>query len=287
MVQTNSPGISGLAGKERLLEVARNYTLLNDVFMKYALDDIAACQHVIRIITGKYDLIVKHVRSQYHISELTSHDAVLDILAEDSEGRLYNLEIQRANTVDHARRCRFCSAMVDTRFLPKGTSYAEMPDVYIIYISESDIWRGGKTTYKVIKALGQPSVPYNDGQHIIYVNAAVDDGSATAALMQYFKTSDPDDMSQGDLSARVHLIKREKGGREILCKVTDEIYQYGFKAGEAKGEARGEARGKAQGEAIGILLVARNMKRMAAFSDEDIARATNLPLEQVKALKIN
>lgn len=33
-------------------------------------------------------------------------------------------------------------------------------------------------------------VAYDDGRYILYVNAAVDDGSDTARLMEYFKTTD-------------------------------------------------------------------------------------------------
>ena len=40
-------------------------------------------RHVSIIITGIKDLVVKEVRAQYYIAKITSHDAVLDILAED------------------------------------------------------------------------------------------------------------------------------------------------------------------------------------------------------------
>ena len=47
---------------------------------------------------------------------------------------------------------------------------------------------------------------------VTYVNAEIDDGSETARLMSYFKTADPEDMSQGELSNRVHFLKYEEGG---------------------------------------------------------------------------
>ena len=43
--------------------------------------------------------------------------AILDILAEDSHRRLVNLEIQRKDTIEHARRTRFYAAM---RFVRKS-----------------------------------------------------------------------------------------------------------------------------------------------------------------------
>lgn len=96
-----------IAARERRVAEARKLTLFSDVFMTTALKDPAACQHVLRILTGIKNLTVKTVRTQYRISNITSHDAILDVLAEDGEGHLMNIEIQRADTVDHARRTRF------------------------------------------------------------------------------------------------------------------------------------------------------------------------------------
>lgn len=94
--------------------------------MSVALNDIPACQHVIRVITGIPDLVVKEIRSQYRISKITAHDAILDILAEDSRGRLVNLEIQRKDTIDHARRTRYYAAMIDSESLQKGKDYHQI-----------------------------------------------------------------------------------------------------------------------------------------------------------------
>lgn len=169
-----------------------------------------ACQHVLRILTGIVDLIVKEVITQYSVTKVTSHSARLDVMAEDEKGKLYNIEIQRRDCVDHARRTRFYGAMIDSEFLEKGKAYEEMPDVYIIYISETDIWKAGKTKYVVEKYFSGTDMAYEDGIHILYVNAAVYDGTETAKMMEYFKYAGPDDASQGDLSRRVMLLKCEK-----------------------------------------------------------------------------
>lgn len=238
----NTPARLRIAEKERLVAEARRFNLLSNVFMSVALDDKLACQHILRILTEMKDLIVLEVRSQYRISKITSHDAILDILAEDGCGNLFSVEIQRADTVDHARRIRFYGAMIDSEYLMKGKTYAGLPDVYIIYISETDLWKGGCTSYPVEKYLGNIKVPYDDGQHILYVNAAINDGSKTACLMQYFKTADPEDMSQGDLSKRIHFLKCEEGGYEIMCEVSEKIFAEGRAEGKTEGEKIGEER---------------------------------------------
>lgn len=249
-----------IVARERRVAEARKLTLFSDVFMTTALKDVAACQHVLRILTGIKTLIVKTVRTQYRISNITSHDAILDVLAENGKGHLMNIEIQRADTIDHARRTRFYGSMIDSEYLQKGKTYSEMPDVHILYISETDLWNAGRTTYLVKKFFEGTDVSYDDGLYIRYVNAAVDDGSDIARLMEYFKTTDPEDASQGDLSKRVHLLKCEKGGWDEMCEVSEKWYK--------EGEARGEMKAK----------------RETAFELADMG----LPVEKIaKAVKVN
>ena len=227
-----SEAASHIETREKRVIEARKFNLLSNVFMRVALKDKKACQYVLRILTGIPDLIVKEVRTEYRVSKVTSHDVVLDVIAEDSSGKIYNIEIQRADTVDHARRVRFHGAMIDSEYLEKGKTYADLPDLFIIYISETDLWRAGFTTYLVKKYFENTDIIYDDGQHIMYVNAAVNDGTETAKLMQYFKTADPDDMNHGDLSKRIHLLKCEEGGYQEMCEISEKI----FKEGQTEGE---------------------------------------------------
>jgi len=237
-----------IEGREARVAEARTLNLLSNVFMSVALNDKAACQYVLRIVLGIPDLVVKKVRTQYRISRLTSHDAILDVLAEDSRGRLSNIEIQRADTIDHARRTRFYGAMIDSEYLAKGKDYEELPDVHIVYISETDLWKAGRTCYPVKKYFQGTEIPYEDGVHVLYVNAAVDDGSETADLMKYFKTADPSNMAHGDLSKRVHFLKCEEGGFQIMCEMSDKWVREGVEIGEKIGEKRGEKIGEKRGE---------------------------------------
>ena len=110
-----------------------------------------------------------------------------------------------------------------------------MPEVRVIYISEKDIWKSGKTVYQVQKLFKGTNVTYEDGIRTTYINAEVDDGSEIAKLMKYFKTADPKDMSHGDLSKRVHYLKCEEGGLNTMCEITEGFVREGMKYGEEKG----------------------------------------------------
>ena len=200
--------------------------------MSVALRDVPACQHILRILTGFNDLKVKDVRTQYAISQIKTHSVRLDVLAETGNGKLYHIEIQRKDEIDPPKRIRYNGSLMDAEFLAKGMDYKDLPDRIHFYISKNDIWHCGKAIYPVGKTLGDTGITYDDGEYIFFVNAAVDDGSRIAKLMNYFKTADPDDDSEGELSKRVRYLKKEEGGVEIMCEVSDRIMERGRKFGE-------------------------------------------------------
>lgn len=84
------------------------------------------------------------------------------------------------------------------------------------------------------KVLEGTEIPYEDGIYVHYVNAEIDDNSEIAKLMEYFKTTDPADGSQGDLSKRVQLLKGMEGREEPMCEAADKLMELGEKIGEAR-----------------------------------------------------
>ena len=84
--------------------------------------------------------------------------------------------------------------------------------------------------------------------------------------MDYFKTADPEDMSQGDLSARIHFLKCEEGGYPEMCEVSEKIYNEGI----IEGKKEGIIEGKKEGIIEGKRETAFNMKNKG-YSDATIA----------------
>lgn len=69
-----------------------------------------------------------------------------------------------------------------------------------------------------------------------------------------------------------------------LVNVVDTAMEKGLAKGLAKGRAEGLAEGLAEGEAKGMRKVAINMKKKG-FSIEQIATATNLPIDEIKGIE--
>ena len=226
------PAFFEFSTKEAQIAAAREMNMFSNVFMSVALDDIPTCTYVLRILTRISDLEVVEVTSQEHIAKLVSRDVILDIKARDSKGQFYNIEIQRADTIDHKRRVRLYRSEIDSELLRKGTDVDALPELYVIYISETDIFESGLAWDEVIQTFKRAGTDYDDGCHTIYANAEVDEGDQISELMGYFKSADPDDMSHGELSQRLHFMKREAGGEEILCKISEGFIKEGKREGK-------------------------------------------------------
>ena len=60
-------------------------------------DDIPCVELVLRIILNKDDLQVTEAHTQDFLANLRNRSVRLDVLATDSTGKKYNIEIQRAD----------------------------------------------------------------------------------------------------------------------------------------------------------------------------------------------
>lgn len=77
----------------------------------------------------------------------------------------------------------------------------------------------------------------DNGVHEYYFNAAVDDGSSLAKLLQYLKNSSADNSSFGELSKAVYNHKRTAKGADSMCEAVE---NYGYRK-EAEGRVEGRA----------------------------------------------
>ena len=196
-------------------------------------------------LTGIKTLVIKKNKTHYVISKLSSHNIIMDVLAEDANNKLYEIEIQKADGgIAHEKRMLYYASTIINEYFFKGDqTYASVPELHIFYISQTDIWKLGKTCYPILKFLGDTNTPYNDGLHMCYINAEVNDNSSIAQLMQYFATADAGDFSQGKLSQCINNLKTTKEGLATMDNFSKQIYEAGINDGRAEGLAEGKAEG--------------------------------------------
>ena len=114
---------------EQDLERLRAFRLMDDDFMTACFDGSPeSVELVLRIILNKPDLCVLDVKVQYFIKNLLKRSVSLDVLATDTDGRKYNIEIQRSDKGAGAKRARYNSSMIDAKSMEKSTGFDELPE---------------------------------------------------------------------------------------------------------------------------------------------------------------
>lgn len=109
--------------ESEIKQVIRSLCVMNNRFMNFMLDDNKkAAQVFLRIILGDDKIKVRNVRIQSFIRNIYGHSSQLDILAQDSKGRYFNVEVQRSDEGAPARRARFYRSILDTHFLQQVSS---------------------------------------------------------------------------------------------------------------------------------------------------------------------
>ena len=109
---------------ERDRDRISRFCLMDDEFMQKCLEDSIECTElIIGIILKRDDLGIKSVRTQHKIKNLHGRSVVLDIYAEDDEGKHYNIEIQRSDHGADPRRARYYSSLMDANVSSPGEAF--------------------------------------------------------------------------------------------------------------------------------------------------------------------
>ena len=258
------------AGQEsEIKQVIRSLCMMNNRFMNFMLDDNKeAAQVFLRVILGDDKIKVRNVRIQSFIQNIYGHSSQLDILAQDSEGRYFNVEVQRSDEGAPARRARFYSSILDTHFLQPGKLYEELPDTYVIFITENDVLHDNLPLYNIRRRIDENAKCFEDGSHIIYVNSQRRDNTALGKLMQDLYCTEPKNLHYHEFAERMEFLKYSKEGEE---KMTDVIEEYAARKAEALAK---EAAREAVKEAV------KEATKEAAKKAEEKEQANRIELAQ-------
>ncbi|WP_330002869.1 Rpn family recombination-promoting nuclease/putative transposase [Evtepia sp.] len=251
----------------------RQLRLIDDDFFSKCFDNDTACvQLVLQIVLDKPDLNVVDVRTQVFVENLLNRSVRLDVLATDSEGRKFNIEIQRSDKGAGRKRARYNSSMMDVNLLEKGNDFEALPEIYVIFITENDVIGLGEAIYEIERCFVKSGKRFGDGSHILYVNGSYRDDSPVGKLMHDFSCTDPSDMCYNVLADRARFFKESKEGIAVMCKVLDDMRRQSYQEGMAEGKNKNRKE------------TALNLLKLGTISLDDISFATGLSLDEVKKL---
>ncbi len=248
------------------LQRIRGFRLIDDDFMNACFDEnIEGTELILRIILNKPDLSVKSVKTQKVMKNLLGRDIWLDIDASDSNNDEINIEIQRADKGADRKRARYHSSILDAHLLQPNDDFSDLPETYVIFITEHDAIGKGKPLYRIERRIEDIDEPFNDGEHIMYVNGADKNGATELGkLMHDFFCTNPDDMYFKQLADKVRYFKEDEKGVAAMCKVMEDM--------------RNETAERTKIE------IAMDMIREGELSLEQIAKYSKLALDRVKEI---
>lgn len=250
---------------KRYKEKIKNYTIMNDIFMRNVFKKKECVEYILQVIMSKKDLQVVDQILQRDYKNLQGRSAVLDCVARDETKRQFNVEIQGEDEGASPKRARYHSGLLDMNTLNPGEPFDDLPETYIIFITRNDVLGYNRAICHINRKVEEENEPFKDEAHIIYVNSKKQEDTELGRLMHDLHCKKAGDMYSKILASRVYELKEtEKGVRE-MCRDMEEIYSEGREEG-------------GQEKAREIVLSLAEM----GMPIEQIVKAVKMPIEVVQ-----
>ena len=260
--------------KPEYLALIEDFRLMDDTFMSKCFENAPECiELMLQIILGKKDLKVVKSQTEYPIKSLQGRGVRFDVFAKDSEGKEYDIEIQRADKGAEPKRARYNSALMDANALKPGEDFGKLRDTYVIVIAENDVMGEGQEVYSYLRTEEHSGKRLHDGTHIIYVNGATRSKTEIGKLVHDLLCRNAAEMYFEVFKKRVSQFKNSEEGRRIMCKAVEEFAE------------RRAAESKAEGKRETMFAMAKRMLKDGILALKDVARYSGLSLAQVKELQ--
>lgn len=270
-----------LLQREAYLSILKDLTIMDDIFMRNVLKDSACTEYILKVIMNQDNLKLKDQILQADYKNLQGRSSILDCIALDNSGRKYNIEFQNADSGASLKRARYHGSLVDANTLKPGQDPVDLPDTYIIFITENDTLGFNLPICHIDRTFEETGQSCPDQLHIIYVNSSFQDDTALGKLMHDLHCSDPHDMYSEILARRVKELKETQKGVDTMCDKLNEL----IAEERNEGEKRGILIGEAQGEKRGILHTqketAKNLQHMG-MALEQISQALNVSVQMIQ-----
>lgn len=220
---------------EQKKQKVKDFRPIDDVFFEVLADSKEFCQEMLRVILEDDGLIVNDVIVQSSNRNIYGRSVRLDVLCTLGDGQKVNIEVQRSDNDNHLKRVRFNASSITVRESQTGEHFEDILEVYVVYISEFDIFEKGRTIYHVDSIIRETGEAADDGLHRIFVNTACDDGTDIADLMSCFTKKMVNHPKFPVFTSRMHELKEEEGGISHMCEIMEKYERIAAEAGRAEG----------------------------------------------------
>ena len=253
----------------------KNFCLMDNRFMVKIFEDSECVKLLLRVIMQKTNLEIISINVEHVVDNLQGRSIRVDINAVDSEGIYYDIEVQRADAGAIPKRARYNSALLDANITNPGDKYQNLPETYVIFITENDVLGSDLPIYHIERTVQETGKSFDDKAHIIYVNSKIQDDTDLGRLMHDFYCKNAEDMFYKELADRIDYFKNDKKGVMSMYACMDEWAIRDRAEGMAEGEEKGRIKNL-------ISLISRKLIKgkevftIAEELDEDIDKVAEI-----------
>ena len=238
------------------MALQRGLTLFSDLMSRvffHGQNELVA--HLLRHVTGDPSIVIKEVRTQVIYSNVNGRSAQLDIVARDTKGTIYDIEVQGQREKSLINRAYFYGATLLMNEVKAGTSFDEFPRVCVVFLLEHGEGCNGQLVEKA-NTVGTSGTHMNVPVDIYFVNGALQDESALGTMMGDMRSTELTQFKDCYFSARMNMLLYTDIGRREMCEAEriwiEEVEADALKRGEANGLKKGLEKGREEGEANGL-----------------------------------
>jgi hypothetical protein len=170
-------------------ELISSLVIMNDAMFEVMCEDPLFIEELLQTIFNNAELKNKpdSLIAQKSIRNLAGRSIRMDAYVIGEEDNVFNIEIQRSMNCNHVKKVRFHASVITANNSEPGDSFDHVQTLCIIYISEFDIFRKGRTIYHAQNTILETGSVVDNGLTEIYVNTEIKDGSKISDLMTLFQ----------------------------------------------------------------------------------------------------
>ena len=259
-------------------------TLVSDAAFQIAFrDNTEGIGHLVRLVLQRDDIRIVKAEAQHRVQSIAGHSAVFDLLAEDSEGRRIDIEIQavRGNRKELLLRALYYLSAMHVSSLGKGQPYGEMGESYVIFLADGNVFGDGRAIHEI--RLTDEGNGIEEYRSAIYVADIAGYGKMETEWDKFCHDMHTAEIGRIVLSWMREAMYRVKGESRMIDTTMSLIEQL-KEEGRLEGLERGLERGMEKGIEKGRTDIARNMLSTGRYQHAEIAGLTDLPLAEVEKL---
>ncbi len=278
-------------------------TFVNNYVFQEVLKNKNLCKYLIEKILH---IQIKDIRylvaeRQINSARIGSKSIRLDVYVENVEGTVLDIEMKVTggrSTIYSGKdettvirslplRTRYYQSLISMDMLKQGMKYRELRKSYVIFICTFDPFEKGLPVYHfTYRCKEDNKLEMGDKTENIYLNAMAADKAEDTALadfLTYVNSGKAGSAFTQAIDAETKRVKCDEDWRErfVTWEMDLAILQ---EDAEKKGIEAGIAIGKKEGEKQKAFAIAKSLKALGTMSEAEIAKVTDLSLQEVAAL---